>query len=129
VYREQRRGWQRVLLFVNFILAGILVSLCMFISLRIEPIQRRVQALPYYAQTYWNKWRPKPDLPPPPAVSAVDTDTLLVARDQVNQLTDAPPQAQAGSGVVPAGQPEVKLAETNLIEVAHAPVVCPRPAR
>jgi tetratricopeptide (TPR) repeat protein len=92
----------------------------MFISLRIEPIQRRVQALPYYAQTYWNKWRPKPDLPPPPAVSAVDTDTLLVARDQVNQLTDAPPQAQAGSGVVPAGQPEVKLAETNLIEVAPA---------
>ena len=116
--RERRR---RVMYFVNFILAGVLTSLCLFLALRLEPIQRRVQALPYYAQTYWNKWRPKPELPPPPAVSAVDAETLLQTRDnnllapvQVGEAQTAPEQtAQDGTG----GQPAVALAESTVMDV------------
>ena len=122
MYRHQRRGSQRIMLIVNFILAGILVSLLIFLSARIEPINRRVEAIPFYLRTTWNKWRPKPALPPPPAVSAVDTQTLLQTRqsdvpaavqpDEIEGAT-SPAEAQYGSGLS-----DVRLAETNLLAVA-----------
>ena len=124
MYR-QRRGPQRILFFVNFILAGILVSLCLFFVSRIEPVNRRLEALPFYARTYWNKWRPKPDLPPP-AVAAVDRDILLQNRTEnvpaasaiIDQVVGDQPrngdlQADGAAEVAP-----VQLIEASTLDLA-----------
>ncbi len=77
------------MLVVNLILAGM----CVFLALQIEPISRRLEALPYYAKTYINKLRPRPELPPPPAVSEVDPQQLL----QISAEGTAPTQAETDS--------------------------------
>lgn len=61
---------------VLMILSGLLI----YSALNAEAVSRRVEAIPYYARTYLNKLLPKPTLPPPPAVSAVDPETLLQTR-------------------------------------------------
>jgi tetratricopeptide (TPR) repeat protein len=102
--------------FLNFILAGLLVGLIIFFALRLEPVRRRVEALPFYAQTYWNKWRLQPELPPPPA-AAIDPATLLQGRTEAAEqpLTDAPAEsAQVQLVATTAGEiapiaPQVEL--------------------
>jgi len=54
--------------------------------LNLEPVSRRLDAVPYYARTYVNKLLPKPALPPPPAVSEIDAETLLQARSGEAEL-------------------------------------------
>lgn len=61
---------------VLMILSGLLI----YSALNAEVVSRRIEAIPYYARTYLNKLLPKPTLPPPPAVSAVDPETLLQTR-------------------------------------------------
>ena len=122
MYRQQRRGLSRLLFFFNFILAGIVCSLFLVFALQLEPVNRRVAALPFYVRTYWNQWRPKAALPPPPDVAEVDTDALLQTRQEVVPAAVQPDEIEgitgatvSGSGANPA---EATLAETNLLEVA-----------
>ncbi|MDX1521157.1 MAG: C39 family peptidase [Anaerolineae bacterium] len=97
-----RSAGRRILFFLNFILAGLVVGGCVFALLQVEPIRRRAEALPFYVQTYWNKYRPKPELPPPPQVASVDPATLLQARH-----TDAQQ---------PAPDNSVTVADAQLVE-------------
>ena len=62
-----------------------------FLALNNGAISRRVEAIPFYLRTYVNKFRPKPELPPPPAVSAIAPETLLQSKPgQDNRLGDTP---------------------------------------
>ena len=74
--RSQARPGKQMKIIMGSIIA-IELLICGVILLQIDGISRRVEALPFYAQTYLNKLRPQPTLPPPPAVSAVDSETLL----------------------------------------------------
>jgi tetratricopeptide (TPR) repeat protein len=60
----------------------LLLTLCVaaYVTLNLEPVSRRLDAMPYYARTYVNKLLPKPALPTPPAVSEIDPETLLQTR-------------------------------------------------
>ena len=55
-------------------LALVVIVIAVYAMINPEPVSRRLQALPYYVRTYANKVRPKPALPTPPAVSAVDAE-------------------------------------------------------
>jgi tetratricopeptide (TPR) repeat protein len=67
-----------------FSLLLLTLGLAVYVTLNLEPVRRRLDALPYYARTYVNKVLPKPVLPTPPAVSEIDAQTLLEARTGVN---------------------------------------------
>jgi hypothetical protein len=58
----------------------LLTSLFIFLALDSETFSQRIQAIPYYVQTYYNKFRPNVDMPAPPAESAVAPDILLETR-------------------------------------------------
>ncbi|MCL4294323.1 MAG: C39 family peptidase [Anaerolineae bacterium] len=78
MYRTRSAGgrWPITLTMVLMILSGLLI----YSALNAEVVSRRIEALPYYARTYMNELLPKPKLPPPPAVSAADPETLLQTR-------------------------------------------------
>lgn len=101
-----------------FVLNIILVGLSIYIVTRIEPINRRLEALPYYARTYMNQMRPQPELPPPPATSAIDPQSLLSEREAgpaseayLQQVLESTPAVSSGGG-------EVRLADSRVIEPA-----------
>ncbi len=113
-YHSQNQGWRRLIFIVGLLVGGMGLYLALT---RIEPLSRRVETIPYYAETYINKIRPKPELPPPPAVSAIDRETLLQPRQPG-------PAADSAAAVGGAGQPtgqgeaEVQLVESTTMQVA-----------
>lgn len=88
---------------VVFSLLLLALGVAAYVTLNLEPVSRRLDAVPYYARTYAKRLLPKPALPTPPAVSQIDAETLLQTRD------GAPPQAgdgfdhSASAGAVSAG--------------------------
>ncbi len=75
MYDSDRRGLATLL---GFMLAVVLLfGCCLFLVVSSDSVRVRLAAVPRYAETYYNKLRPKPALPTPPAVSAVDATTLL----------------------------------------------------
>lgn len=112
-----------------FSLLLLTLGLAACVTLNLEPVSRRLDALPYYARTYVNKVLPKPALPTPPAVSEIDAETLLEARTGThpepgsqpiqNQPDDAmstglgePPQAQT------SGAAGVRLVASKVTEIS-----------
>ncbi len=88
--------------FVLFSLTLMIMGLAFYTALNMEPVRRRLEAVPYYARTYVNKVRPKPALPTPPAVSAVDAQTLLQTRPEATP------------------QPEKQAPQTELVEASDS---------
>lgn len=64
-----------------FSLLLVTLGVAAYVTLNLEPVSRRLDAVPYYARTYARRLLPKPALPAPPAVSEIDAETLLQARD------------------------------------------------
>lgn len=104
---NERSAWPW---FLIGLLATFLILLIgcplVFVVLTSETISRRIEAIPLYARTYVNKLRPKPELPPPPAVSAIAPETLLQSEPGQNN----------GSGDTPAYFNEEALSPTNSAE-------------
>jgi tetratricopeptide (TPR) repeat protein len=105
----------------------LLLTLCVaaYVTVNLEPVSRRIDAVPYYARTYINKLLPKPALPTPPAVSEIDAETLLQARDgALSQVGGVPPGSDelADSGP-PSDQAQtpgvsgVRLVNTTVTDV------------
>ncbi|MFQ5610952.1 MAG: C39 family peptidase [Anaerolineae bacterium] len=63
-----------------FMMSTMLASAFVYFAADTEAINRRLEAVPYYARTYLNKFRPKPSAPPPPQVSTIAPEMLLQAR-------------------------------------------------
>ncbi len=105
----------------------LLLTLCVaaYVTLNLEPVSRRIDAVPYYARTYVNKLLPKPALPTPPAVSEIDAETLLQARaGALSQVGGASPGSDelADTGL-PSDQAQtpgvsgVRLVKTTVTDV------------
>jgi tetratricopeptide (TPR) repeat protein len=62
-----------------------------YVALTSEAISRRIEAIPLYARTYVNKLRPKPELPPPPPVSAIAPEALLQSELGQAHISDNTP--------------------------------------
>jgi tetratricopeptide (TPR) repeat protein len=73
-----------------FSLTSLLLCVVAYIIINLEPIDRRLAALPHYASTYIRELRPKPPLPTPPPVSAADLQAHLAAAAEFE-----PPERQA----------------------------------
>lgn len=114
MYKSRRSPRRRMMLVINLILAG----LCVYIGLRIEPINRRIEAFPYYARTYINKFRPKPELPAPPAVSEFDPDTLLQVRNEALTVSELSAESNPDGTAVAEADP-VRPAEVQLVASSH----------
>jgi tetratricopeptide (TPR) repeat protein len=120
---------------VVFSLLLLTLGTAAYVTINLEPVNRRLEVLPYYARTYINKVRPKPVLPTPPAVSAIDAETLLQARPEGVPETDSetaptePNQVASPSSDVPgslvgvtdgaptSGPSGVKLVESSVTQV------------
>jgi tetratricopeptide (TPR) repeat protein len=103
----------------------LLFTLCVatYVTLNLDPVSRRLEALPYYARTYVNKLRPKPALPTPPAVSEIDAKTLLQTRPEANPQDKAANALAAGleetanAGSHTPGVSGVRLVESSVTDV------------
>jgi tetratricopeptide (TPR) repeat protein len=106
---------------VLFSLTLIVLGMAFYTVLNLEPVRRRLEAVPYYARTYVNKVRPKPALPTPPAVSAVDAQTLLQARPEATpRIESQVPQTDlVEASDSEEGRPgaEAQLVESNVTQV------------
>jgi tetratricopeptide (TPR) repeat protein len=113
---------------VLFSLAFVVISIAIYAIVNFEPVSRRLEAMPYYVRTYVNKVRPKPALPTPPAVSAVDAETLLQTRPEATpQLEPQVPQTDLAEAVMPGtetshqegvpGGSGAKLVESSVTQV------------
>jgi tetratricopeptide (TPR) repeat protein len=94
-----------------------------YVTLNLEPVNRRLEVLPYYARTYVNKLRPKPALPTPPAASEIDAETLLQTRpeatlqDRTAEALSAGSDETANAGLQTSGVSGVRLVESNVTDV------------
>ncbi len=106
---------------ILFSLTFIVMCLALYTALNLEPVRRRLEAVPYYARTYVNKLRPKPALPTPPAVSAIDAQTLLQTRPETTpQLENQVPQTDlVETSDSKGGRPGAgaQLVESNVTQV------------
>ena len=76
MYTSRRQSGTRWLL--AFVLGAFLsTGLLLFLALNSEAINRRIEAIPYYMQTYANKFRPNVEMPPPPTMSDIAPEALL----------------------------------------------------
>jgi tetratricopeptide (TPR) repeat protein len=94
-----------------------------YVTLNLEPVSRRLDALPYYARTYLKRLLPEPALPTPPAVSEIDAETLLESRpeadlrgESVQTLSPSPAEA-TDEGSQTSGASGVRLVESKVTDV------------
>ena len=90
-HRRRQTGtrWLMIFVFAGF----ILIALAIFSALSSETVNRRIEAIPFYLQTYLNKLRPNVELPPPPEVSAIAPEVLLGASpgdENLTQISNTP---------------------------------------
>ena len=86
-----------------FSLLLVTLGVAAYVTLNLEPVSRRLDAVPYYARTYAKRLLPKPALPAPPAVSEIDAETLLQARDGALSQAGAEFDQSASAGAVSPG--------------------------
>jgi tetratricopeptide (TPR) repeat protein len=80
--------------------------------------------LPYYARSYARKVLPQPALPTPPAVSGIDSETLLQARAQttLDIAPTSPDETRPGDSDTPAktdasGSSGVRLVDSTVTDI------------
>jgi hypothetical protein len=83
MYQPRRQSGTRWLM---VFMLSVIVFGCFLIywSLNTESVKRRIEAIPFYARAYVNQFRPTPEIPAPPAVSAIAPETLLQATSSEN---------------------------------------------
>ncbi|GAB4435633.1 MAG: hypothetical protein Kow0031_17380 [Anaerolineae bacterium] len=75
MYDTDRRG--PAMLLGCMLVIFVVVACGLFAVVSSDSVRNRLAALPRYAETTYNKLRPKPALPTPPPISGVDATTLL----------------------------------------------------
>ena len=107
--------------FIGLMLAVITIAgCCLFLVISNETVRQKLAALPRYAQTYASQLRPKPALPTPPAVSAVDAASLLQNTDAAastganapaytDELLDTAEGAEPPTGGIAGGRSEERV--------------------
>jgi tetratricopeptide (TPR) repeat protein len=100
-----------------FSLTLLVLGIAVSVIADFEPVSRRLEAVPYYVRTYVNKVRPKPALPTPPAVSAVDAETLLQTRLEAEAQVPQTDLAGASAPEGVPGRPGARLVESRVTEV------------
>lgn len=96
-----------------FSLLLLTLGLAACVTINLEPVSQRLDALPYYARTYANKVLPKPALPTPPAVSEIDTETLLEARTGMHPEPGSEPMQNQPDDAMSAGLGELPQTQTS----------------
>jgi tetratricopeptide (TPR) repeat protein len=133
MYRSRPSRQDGVTRWLLIMMLGVIVvgGWLIYRGLNSETVKRRLEAVPLYARAYLNQLRPTPEIPAPPAVSAIAPESLLQNTSQLEAQTQAGAAIveRAGGGAIPdqsvAGQPSSQ--NDGSVVLAQSSVLTARP--
>lgn len=117
MYDSDRRGLAALLSFMLVVV--VFTGCCLFLAVSSDSARQKLAAVPRYVETYYHKLRPKPVLPTPLPVSAVDTTTLLQNAEVISPANNDTPaytdDVLNSAEAAAADAAVVQLVENNVV--------------